>query len=53
GPFVHDYETERYLVVAGLAVCLACNGVVADLYHQQMSCSHVQCELCSLKVCPR
>ncbi|MQM11370.1 hypothetical protein Taro_044276 [Colocasia esculenta] len=34
-------------------VCLACSGVVADLYHQQLNSHCVQCELCSLGVCPR
>ncbi|MQL95661.1 hypothetical protein Taro_028325 [Colocasia esculenta] len=24
---------------SGLAVCLACSGIVSDLYHQQLSCS--------------
>ncbi|MQL92431.1 hypothetical protein Taro_025059 [Colocasia esculenta] len=41
------------LVVGGLAVCLACSGVGADLYQQQLSSCRVQCELCSLGVCPR
>ncbi|MQM10778.1 hypothetical protein Taro_043676 [Colocasia esculenta] len=46
GPFVRDCETESggtvvfvalwwYLVEVGLAVCLAYNGIVTDLYHQQ------------------
>ncbi|MQL87083.1 hypothetical protein Taro_019619 [Colocasia esculenta] len=31
----------RQRAATRLTVCLACNGVVADLYHQQLSCSHV------------
>ncbi|MQL97946.1 hypothetical protein Taro_030642 [Colocasia esculenta] len=34
---------------ARLAVCLACSNVVADLYHQQLSCSRVFVSVCSLE----
>ncbi|MQL79082.1 hypothetical protein Taro_011500 [Colocasia esculenta] len=47
------FACEAYSLGSGFAVCLACSGVVADLYHQQLSSRCVQCELYSVRVCPR
>ncbi|MQM08945.1 hypothetical protein Taro_041804 [Colocasia esculenta] len=47
------YSRGRGLPVRLVAKVVVCCGVVTDLYHQQLSSSRVQCELCSLGVCPR
>ncbi|MQL94338.1 hypothetical protein Taro_026989 [Colocasia esculenta] len=36
----------------GLQLCAVCSGVAADLYHQQLSSSCVQCEFCSFRELP-
>ncbi|MQM11397.1 hypothetical protein Taro_044309 [Colocasia esculenta] len=38
---------------SGVSHVLACSGIVADLYHQQLSRSSHCVSLCSLRVCPR